>query len=213
MAPAIERAARPRTVSNGINGPGQSQSSIRTAQVVSNLSTTTGQLGVDDRQSFEQLLSEMLNASNESTGDGSFTEADFQTNYNLVSVVTKAGLDILLEDNPFANVEHLLSVADGSLTVLASVFHKHPDLLFQDRANGSVTDVAQPPMYVWLLPRLLVLIGRKRFESLQDGLGGLLRSILRAATRAIRPSIISRKLLDYYQACIKGSYCSWALDR
>ncbi len=207
MAPAIGRYLGPSCHLNRNHGPPQSQSSKRAAQVVNNLSRTTGtkgQLKGDDRESFEQLLSEMLNASNDSSGEGSFTEADFSTNYNLVSVVTRAGLDVLLEDDPFANVEHLISVATGSLTVLSAIFQKHPDLLFDDPPNDVPGGVVQPPMYIWLLPRLLVLVGRRQLDDLQDALANALRSIVRVASQSMRSATNSTKLFEYLRGCVRG---------
>lgn len=209
MAPAARRLAGPSRLANGHHEAFQSQNAIRAAQVVSNLSqttATTGRLKGGDRESFEQLLSEMLNASNDSSGDGSFTDGDFSTNYNLVSVVTRAGLDVLLEDDPFANVEHLLSIATGSLTVLSTIFQKHPGLLFESPPNDSSGHVVQPPMFIWLLPRLLVLVGRRQLDGLQDALANALRSIVLAAVLSLRSSANSRKLFDFLRGCITGSH-------
>ncbi len=209
MAPAIGYfAGHQRRVSTHHvhNASNDIPSSIRAVQTVSNLSTTTGHLKPEDRESFEQLLSEILSSSDDGRGDGSAIETNLVTNYNLVTVVSRAGLENLVQDDPFSDADHLLSVASRSLSVLKIVFGKVPGVLFYAPAPSTVTDSHQAPLYIWLLPRLLALIGRPQTDSLQFEIVDLLGFAVRSVAKLASPSGNAHKLVDYLKGCIRGMH-------
>jgi hypothetical protein len=209
MTPPLRRFSGHQRPVNNLRGRQEAtntQTSARAAHTVSSLSKSTGLLKTQDLESFEQLLREILHAGEDGAGDGYAIETNLATNYNLISVVTRVGLEVLVQDNPFADTDHLLSVAERSLSALTIVIGKLPGILFADPASILQTDVIQPPLFVWLLSRLLALFGRPQLEGLHEGLAEVIRAVVRAAASSTKPSSDFAKVLSYLKSCITGSY-------
>ena len=192
MAPTIGPSGRP---------------SNRVVETLRNLSTTTGHLKPGDRESFEQLLLEVSRTAIEGQNSNavSFHDVDTLASVELVSVIVRAGLDILLQEDPFADKEHLLFVAAKSLEALKVVVTTVPGLLFgNSKATTPSAAVVRSPLYIWLLPRLMALVARPHMESLQEELIELLQSVMGAVGKSVDSMLHTRNLLRYLQACITG---------
>ncbi|KAI9826145.1 MAG: serine/threonine-protein kinase M1 [Thelocarpon impressellum] len=160
----------------GERGPPQS---TLAAQIVSNLSTTNGETRPDDRGNFEQLLSEILGAGSGSPNDDGAVETDLDVNCKLVSVVTRAGLEVLLREDPFSMAESLLPQAVNSISVIQLTIKRMPQVLFTV-PNDSPRTAEKPgaPLYIWLLPKLQQLLGYTTAEGIQESLLELLSTVL-----------------------------------
>ena len=211
MAPVVVGRTRHNHRSNGHHGSrngAQLSSSNRVVETLRNLSTTTGHLKPGDRDSFEQLLLEISRTAmgGQNTSGVALHETDTLASVELVSVVVRAGLEILLQEDPFADKEHLMSVATKSLEAIKIVVTTVPGLLLgNSKATTSpAAVVVHSPLYLWLLPRLMALVARPHMESLQEELIELLQLVLRAVEKSVDSMLHTRNLLWYLQACITG---------
>jgi serine/threonine-protein kinase ATR len=190
---------------NNANNENEPPQSTIAAQIVQNLSTKNGDPQPADRGSFQQLLVEILGAGGDQTTESRVFEKDLDVNYRLVSVVTKAGLDVLLSQDPFITPENLLAQASNSISVIHLTIQNIPQILFFSPALGTEgSDVSQPPLFVLLLPKILSLVGHPTANALQDSLKDLLSLLFEATARSSGVWRRSHELLEYFRACING---------
>lgn len=172
-----------------------------TAQIVNKLSTSNGQPKIEDQEILEQLLSEILD-----NADGSVLEVNSDTNLKLIDVVTRAGLDVLLQDNPFEGNDYRVSRALRCLSVLQLTIRNSRNILFHRSAPNVEHESIQPPFFIWFLPRLLVLLECPQLEPLHEKIVEVLVGFLRAAASSSEACVNTRNALLYLNSCITGSF-------
>jgi serine/threonine-protein kinase ATR len=118
---------------------------------------------------FGQLLQEYLR-------NPMAEEATVETNAQLISVVVEAGLDVLVTDNPFAP-NSLIQQAKDSLTVISYTIEKIPGVLLFTGIGHVGDDL---PLFLWLLPKILNLLGRRYTGVLQKDLCDVLTTSIRS---------------------------------
>ncbi|TLD37485.1 ABC1 family protein [Venturia nashicola] len=118
---------------------------------------------------FGQLLQEYLR-------NPMAEEATVETNAQLISVVVEAGLDVLVKDNPFTP-DTLTHQAKDSLTVISYTIEKIPGVLL---FTGIGNDGDNLPLFLWLLPKILKLLGRRHTAILQNDLCNVLTTSIRS---------------------------------
>ena len=161
-------SSQSHAVVNGSTHRGDSPAPTLAAQIVDRISTTSRQPHPGTGENFEQLLLE-INRSNAS--DNATIENNVNVNCRLLYVVAKAGLEVLLTDDPFAKWELQLSQASTGLTIIQLTIQRTPDVLFLDVPDGSGAAI---PLFLWLLPKILCFTGVQKFDILQDKLGQVL---------------------------------------
>ena len=165
------------------------------AQIVNNHSNANAQKEPGTKAVFGQLLNEYL-------GDPSTDEPDSQLNAQLIYVVTEAGLDVLLQENPFAQ-NLLIPQATDSISVIKLTIQRRPESLLNtkiDEGNG----ITRPKLFLWLLPKLLALMGHRNLDAIQENLQDLLLScvqILQCTSDLWQYAVL---LIQLYQSCIDG---------
>jgi serine/threonine-protein kinase ATR len=159
------------------------------AQIVQNQTTSVPQQN-GDTPTFAELLQEILN------NHSAAPETDVQVNVKLISVVAQAGLGPLTDGNPFAQVDHLLSQATDSLTVIESTIQRQPEVLFcSTGANG-------PQLLLPLLSRLVAVCGRQKCEDLP--IVRLLDSTFSALVTSIDLWQQAQTLRQVIESCVNG---------
>lgn len=167
-------SSQSHTVPNGSTHRADTPAPTLAAQIVDRISTTGRQQHPGTGEDFEQLLLEI----NRSTASGNTTvESNVHVNCRLIYVVAKAGLEVFLTDDPFANWDLQLSHASTGLTIICLTIQRTPDVLFLDVPDGSTTAI---PLFLWLIPQILCFTGVPKFETLQDKLGQVLSTALSA---------------------------------
>ncbi|KAI9782590.1 MAG: serine/threonine-protein kinase M1 [Geoglossum umbratile] len=190
---------------NNANNENEPPQSTIAAQIVQNLSTKNGDPQPADRGSFQQLLVEILGAGSGQATESKVFEKDFNVNYRLVCVVTKAGLDVLLSQDPFITPENLLVQASNSISVIHLTIQKTPQILFFSPAPGNEgPNIFQPPLFILLLPKIFSLIGHPTANALQEKLIGLLSLLFEVTARSSDVWRQSSELLEYFRACISA---------
>ncbi|KAF2115782.1 hypothetical protein BDV96DRAFT_599348 [Lophiotrema nucula] len=153
---------------NGHNPP----PSTIAAQIVNNASNVKAQQQGDLKVAFPDLLKEYLKYLNESSRD----ESDPQLNAQVIAVIAEAGLGPLLHDNPFAPGSTHEQGVDSLLAIKLTIKRRPPLLLSSkdEEPEGSL----QPPLFIWLVPKLLGLLGHSNLDAIQQDVRDLLGTCL-----------------------------------
>lgn len=165
------------------------------AQLVQHHADTAGKSRPsNDSATFRQLLQEIL-------GDKSPPEKDAEVNHKLIHVVVEAGLDVLFQDNPFAQWDVLLSQAKESLAVVDATIARQPDILTFEESRAEEAQV-QPNMLAWLFPKIMSLACHPKGESLQEALSSLLRCLVISLSKTLDLWQYSQATLDMIKECV-----------
>lgn len=162
------------------------------AQLVRNhVDTARGLHQPDTTVTFRQLLQEILSKS-------SVPETDPDVNHKLIKVVVEAGLDVLFQDDPFAQWDFLIPQAIDSLAVIQSTIQRQPDILFH---NASTSSNQNPHLLLWLFPKLLMISKHPKGAQLQGSLASLLSSLVLGLSRTLDLWPYAKALLQMLRDC------------
>lgn len=165
------------------------------AQLVKNHAEhARGSRPTDDAATFGQLLQEILSKT-------AAPETDVEVNHKLIQVVIEAGLDVLFQDNPFAQWEVLLPQAVDSLAVVESTIKRQPKVIFFEESR-STQDQWQPHLLIWLLPKIFSLSSHPKGDDLQGPLCSLLRCMVESLSKSLSLWQSSHTLLDAFRDCV-----------
>ena len=167
------------------------------AQIVNNASNINGPEEPATKVAFSQLLQEYLN-------DPSTDESNSQLNAQLVAVVAEAGLDPLLQHNPFSQDLPILQAID-SIAAIKLTIERRPHLLLTVKDRGDDASNG-PALFIRLFPKLLGLLGHPDLELIQESLHDLLRTCIDMLYR--KPDMWHRatSLTNLLRACVDSKY-------
>lgn len=172
------------------------------AAIVQNLSKANGTPQLTGRDDFQQLLAELLGPNDIDGGDAMALEEDVGMNYRLIQIMTSAGVTVLLQDDPFAVQEELVLQAINSLLVIRKSIQRNPQVLFcPPPILNDAKDTDQTILFLWLLPRLLPLLGQPRVEKLLICLLETIECIFLAATQVPESWKYMNDLICYCRSC------------
>ena len=176
------------------------------AQLVRDHAGTSKKSTITDvSATFGQLLQEILN-------NAEIPETKPEVNYKLIRVVTEAGLDVLAQDNPFAQWDVLLPQARDSLLVIESTIRRQPELLFYGFAESVTNDANRPSLrlLLWLFPKLLCIASHPRCTILQPSISRLLGTVVDSLANSISLWQHAKVAVMMYFACLDDIYTALA---
>lgn len=172
------------------------------AVIVQNLRSVDGSARLVGRDIFQQLLAEVLGHNGGDPTDAAELEDSVGVNYKVVEVVMDAGLSILLQEDPFASTDELLLQAGNSLLVVRLTIQRSPQVLFCSPPVESGAEANRPVLFLWLLPRLLPLLGHKATETLVQDLIETIEALFVAAARIPEAWRYLKTVMGYCQSCV-----------
>ena len=176
---------------------GEQPPSTLAAQIVRHHERTAQPKQDGQMATFGYLLKEILN-------NPTFEETDLEVNYKLVRVVVEAGLDVFLQDDPFTRKSVMVDQAKHSILVIRSTIHRNPALLlFPNEGRNEGSD---QQLFLWILPRVLVLLGNPKADDIQHDLQHLLCSLISSLMGASHLWQNALSYLDIYKSCADGEY-------
>jgi serine/threonine-protein kinase ATR len=185
---------------NGGNPP----ASTVAAQIVENLTQVQYPAKQPDKEEFQRLLHEILNPDDD--GDDvaeENIEINVDVNCRLIYVVVRAGLESLSSKNSLDDQYELHKQAIASLSVVQLTLRRSPEVLFSTFHGRDSHQPEVGPLYLWLIPRLFIILGSNRDEEICR----CICEVLKTASMAEKASFkqIKFKLIQkYLQGCIKG---------
>lgn len=182
----------PASITNGNPPP-----STIAAQIVNNASNVNAHQQPGSKVAFAQLLKEFLN-------DPSTDEPSSQLNAQLISVIAEAGLDALLKDDPFA-LGQLLEQGIDSIAAIRLSIQRRPHLLLSARATEDEA-TTQPPLLIWLFPKLLSLLDQPNLEAIHADVQNLLSTFIGVLCRTPKLCHQAISVLKLYRSCVDSMY-------
>jgi serine/threonine-protein kinase ATR len=120
-----------------------------------------------------------------------------------VSTITNGGLDPLLNEDPFGR-NHLAEQGDVCLDALNSIFQQRPRLLLALAFNEIDDGSPQPPIIIWLLPKLLGLLAQEDLLSVHGHVHELLETCINALSRSSDSIHEVKAVLQLYRSCVES---------
>jgi serine/threonine-protein kinase ATR len=185
--------------------------STMAAQLINNLSSTSKpsrQGGSDDLKALLEL-SRMANEAEEL----STLESKVEHNHMLIYVFARLVLEPLLSDDPFMDVQNIVSQAADALDAFISAVKETPAVLSCIPRPGSLQSRSEEPLWLWLFPRLLALLGRKRCDSLTEKIKDLFFVSFQAVSRFPTLWNLASRFFCYLKECAASmSKIHYSLD-
>lgn len=158
-----------------------------------------------DREKFRRLLREILHTDENSQDSNRLIETNSDVNCRLIYVVIRAGLELSLNEDPFEKKCDLITQALESLSVVELTLQRCSDVLFSILEGRDSDPHLDGPLFLWLLPRLFIILGRSHFNEIHLGILNVMKTIL-ITERKCRPQKKPQLVLQYMQGCIKGRW-------
>lgn len=157
-----------------------------------------------DEQELRKLLLEV--SENEEAVDGaSSTEAVIEHHYKLIYAVTSLALEELTTDDPFADEEQLLEQASDGLDALIGAIKETPAVLAHTASDRiEFRSASKFPLWIWLFPRLLALVGMERCQVLQLKIRALFMVAFATVPKSQQLWSLNSALFCYLQRCAGG---------
>lgn len=168
---------------NGIPGAYDAPPSTSAVQLINNLSTVTKPIRQTEQDDLQKLMSEVSGVENGVAEFKDF-ESKLDHQHKLIYVFTLAVLERLSNDDPFLDVDQLVLQATEAIEIFISIIKETPTILYYVvKQDSRLLKRGPEPFWIWLFPRVLALLGRKRCDPLVDKIGGFFVCCFEAASR------------------------------
>lgn len=157
-----------------------------------------------DRADFENLLRIF-----ETEQDGARqkdTPEEAEECAKLIVVVVKAGLDALLRENPFEGQETIVKQALRSLGVIDVTIKQCPEVLQFHRSHQEADPKLCGPLYLWLVPKLLVVASNRQDQRLRSASATVLHNMVGIERKTRSKELRLLKIYPYVIGCIEGRF-------
>ena len=199
-----------RRLAQGLNVPnetlrnGDSPASTLAAQIVDNLARAKNHPKHQDQERFRKLLREILDTDEDGDEATRVTETNTSVNCRLIYVVIRAGLEVSFNQDPFVKQDGWIKQALESLSVVGLTLRRCPGVLFSI-LEGCETDLQfESPLYLWLVPRLFIILVRIENKEVRVGVLQVLRKVLIVEKRDHLNNLKLQSVLKYVQGCVNG---------
>jgi len=149
----------------------------------------------------QQLFAEVISHGVTDPTGSSSIEDTLLVNYKVITAVVDAGVSVLLREDPFAP-QNLTEQASNSLLVLRLTIKETPHVLFRPPPPESTTESGQPLLYLWLLSKLLPLLGHRPAESLVQELFETIYAVFYAAANLPKEWKSVMVMVGYFRSCV-----------
>lgn len=173
--------------------------STMAAQLISNLSSTNKQPRQGGQDDLKALL-ELSRMANEA-GELLTLESKIEHNHMLVYVFTRLVLEPLMGDDPFLDIQNVVSQAADALDAFISAIKETPAIMSCVPEPKSLQSRGLQPLWLWLFPRLLELLGRDRCDVLREKIKDLFFVSFQAVSRLPALWNLASQFFVYLKQC------------
>lgn len=176
------------------------------AQLVNNISTAIRPFTHETSQEdYQKLLEEISRYEDSSNGNLSADEK-LQRDHKLIYVVAQGVLEVVTKEDPFAQVQEQLLRAQEALQFLVATIKETPAVLAHILGPGAnVKSGIYEPLWLWLFPRLLALVGRQRCEPLYDDISAFFFTAFEVVSRSPQFWQLGLTFVRYLKECTDGT--------
>lgn len=151
------------------------------AQLVGNIATTARSSRPDENSELKRLFETIESVKND-PGLLKTPEDHREHNHMLIYVYASVKLDGLKWDDPFANRKHLQSEASQTVQFLKLTIQEDPAVLFLTTDSSKFLHRGGEPLWVWLFPRILNMLGHPHCLPLVSSLESFFVYVLKTAS-------------------------------
>ena len=204
MARGPGRSESGRPVLHKLSQNAEPPQSTLAAQLVSHFTDGKKHPKNQDEETFRQLLREILGTESGHIVRAEPLETDSDVDCKLIYVIVKAGLENVYSDDPFNGKIELSRQAADSLTAINFTIKRNPEVLFVAPQFQGPDPRPIGPLYLWLLPKLLALIGCLQDSETVDGVIRVLTTLLVTERKTHVKRANLNPILKYVKGCING---------
>ncbi|KAI0427754.1 phosphatidylinositol 3 [Xylaria sp. FL1042] len=179
-----------RTMLNGRetfnNGPMDHNApppSTLAAQLVENISTSARSSRPDETAELQRLFAAIEKVKNE-PGLLASHQDRVEHNHMLIYVYARVVLEGLKWDEPFANSSQLRADALRAINFLKITVNETPEVLLFTPNSGAFLFRGPEPLWIWILPKVLKLLGNSSCTDLAAPIEGFFGELYLTATRS-----------------------------
>ncbi len=208
IAPMVGSTAT-RSLDNGqMNGIPRVQDappSTLAAHLASNLSHSRRPSKHGEQEDFQRLLLEVSRHEQDPNRDTSI-EAVIEHHHKLIYVVVKAVLEVLTRDDSVLN-EQLLQQASDGLDILIVTIKETPEVLDHIADSDSQLQTGRnAPLWMWLFPRVLALVGRQRCDVLHEKITDFFWVSFSTVSKSLKLWTLNTSFFSYLRRCADGMH-------
>ena len=157
-----------------------------------------------DQEIFRQLLHELLDADNDQQLQAETLRTNSDVNYKLILVVVKAGLELRANEDPFAEQGHRHKQVTDSLAAVNVTIQRSPAALFFVPRTQEGSLGHEGPLFLWLIPRLLVLIDQNKAVKDNDNVLKVLGTICSQRRNSHVERMKVNPIHQYFKSLLHG---------
>ena len=197
-----ERRPTSRVQANGDATGSQNAPSFIASQIATKIGSASNNLSL--------LLEESLRL--DEHGHSVLTSI-VEDNHLLICAVVRAGLDTvdLQDDGPFGRVDHHNEQVCKCIKVIQAVVQKSPSvLLVPAKSPDYKTTPGDPPLFLWLIPKLLSLLVTEKDDSkpISENVWCLLRDIVCADQVCLSQFNLCDSIVSFVEMLVDGEFDS-----
>ena len=179
-----------------------------TVQLVSHLIDGKKHPRDQDEETFRQLLREILGSESGQAVRAEPLEKHSDVDCKLIYVIVKAGLERTALDEPFNGngKDKRRKQAIDSLTAINLTVKRNPGVLLVAPQFSGLDPRPIGPLYLWLLPKLLALMGCLQDSEMIDEVLRVFTTFLLTEKRTHIARVNLRPILKYLKECINGEH-------
>ena len=204
MARGTDRSATGRPALHELDPNGEPPQPTLAAQLVNRITSGERPPRKQDEETFKQLLREVLENENVPSTTARQAGTNLEVNYKLIYVIVKAGLDPANHSNPFDQRDDPIKRACESLDAIRITLRQAPNVLFSSAFPGLECSAVNPPLMLWLFPKVLALLTLECDEQLKAACDRFFESALSLEKRVHLKNIKRKSLFRYLCGCIQG---------
>ncbi|KAG9237915.1 protein kinase-like protein rad3 [Amylocarpus encephaloides] len=176
--------------------------STMAAHLISNLTTTNRPSREPEQDDLKRLMSEISEREN-SLHELTDVKPVLEHKHKLIYVFTRAVLERLNNDDPFVNVDQLISQASEALDIFMSTIKETPAVLDYVLPPEAVLQArGREPLWAWLFPKVLSLLGRRGCDKLTQKIDIFFYVCFQSISRSPKLWNLSSSFFSYLKECI-----------
>jgi serine/threonine-protein kinase ATR len=180
--------------------------STMAAQLINNLATSSKPSREPEQDELKRLMSEVseLENSPELLTD---IKVKLAHKHKLIYVFARAVLERLCNDDPFINITQLVPQASEALDIFISAIREAPNVLeYLLPSCKAIQSRGQEPLWIWLFPRVLTLLGRQGCDALTGKIQEFFGVCFQVVSRSPKLWNLNFEFFTYLKGCIKGIF-------
>lgn len=205
MAPTVGQA----------NGPSDVPPSTLAAQLLHNAAAVDRGSARENRHGFPQLLDDVSQTEDGAQG---LEDAPLVTTYHKCIHLIANEFEAATKDNPFASdrqPKKLSSLVPDPLAFLRVIVEEVPEVLVlkPEAENDGPAGYQQQPLWLWLFPKILILVGRKGFEDAQEKINAFFYAVIDVVSSSTELWNLKMVIFRYLWECCDCEYDPFSVNK